>query len=289
MRISGDQNKICNDLPHMEASSPPEALTADKNFGIAFIGEVAKCALNGRTVPSNLSPCIHRTFFVETAFEASCLDASDIDFVFLIVKIDTDLPLAALIATTLQVQRVFTCCIALSRNEPIRAQPLEGLSRNADAYRKASKVLIPLSCSDDQGGISDAVQVCTRISKSTLDARLIGVDFDDLCYSIFQPGCECGFKSGTFELKDGLPLMPSHAWLIHATVALVIVETPPLRIQEILEIAKKLMKDVRSQIQPSGDVFYAVTVNNSLRNQCNFSVLATRVNDRVPIDTCSLP
>ena len=204
------------------------------------------------------------------------MHSGDIDFFFLIADLETDLSLAVLVATTLQAQSVFTCCIALSPDNPLGARPFEGVRNNAETYRNASNAVIPISWSGDQAGINNAIRVCNSIAKSALDARILGIDFEDLCTQIFQQGCECAYAYGAHLLVNTSQPLPGPQWLSHATTALVIVETPALNMHGVARIARNSMSLVRAQMKPNAFVIYAVTINNSLQSQYTVSVLATK-------------
>jgi len=284
MHIMNDANfkpQYClNAQNRISGTTLSAALPGDKKFGIAFVGGSVNRALNEGDLLPDFSPCIHKTFAVQTAHETSFLHAGDLDFVFLIADLETDLPLAVLVATTLQVQEVFTCCIAVSPANPSGAQLSAGMQGIAGTYRKASQAIIPLSWAYDQAGIYSAIQVCTSISKSVLDASLLGIDFEDLCTQIFQPGFECAFESNTCLLVDTSPPLPDSRWVSKATAALVIVETPALHMHGVTRIARNSMNLVRAQMQPNAFILYAVTVNNTLQSQYMVSVLASKSCDQ---------
>lgn len=277
MKKSIIQTKHCIDaLNPVGSATLTSALPGEKQFGIAFVGDYVNRVLNKDSLSLDLSPFIHRAFTIQTAQETSFLHAGDLDFVFLIADLETDLSLAVLVATTLQAQSVFTCCIALSPTNSLGAQPLVGVRRNAETYRNASKAVIPLSWGGDQAGINNAIRVCISIAKSALDGSLIGIDFEDLCAQIFRQGCECAYESGEHLLVDTSQPLPGPQWLNQATAALVIVETPALNMHGIARIARNSMSLVRAQMQPNAFVIYAATVNNSLQSHYTVSVLATK-------------
>lgn len=122
MKKSIIQTKHCIDaLNPVGSATLSSALPGEKQFGIAFVGDYVNRVLNKDSLPLDLSPFIHRAFTIQTAQETSFLHAGDLDFVFLIADLETDLSLAVLVATTLQAQSVFTCCIALSPTNSLGA------------------------------------------------------------------------------------------------------------------------------------------------------------------------
>lgn len=131
--------------------------------------------------------------------------------------------------------------------------------------------------------LEKAIHASNCFVRSVLDARLVGVSFDDLRTNIFKRTFDCTYQFDGLSIAlnctpDQLPLraepLTGGLNLAGASAALVIVETPDMPEMNARHLARNWMNAVRSQMPKSADCFYAVTINNDLKDQCKVSVLA---------------